>query len=135
MQKLKTFKRADELLPVRFLETQKVKDGVECDIYEFLNDTSCDLGIIRVSKGHTTPLQKVLSGDSTVEGFLSGEGTLSVGSDTGTKKYKFRQGGSKKEVEVMVGQTMQWHADGNTELEFYEICKPPYKDGRFENLS
>ncbi len=29
---------------------------------------------------------------------------------------------------------MQWQADPNSPLEAYEICYPPYQDGRYENL-
>jgi hypothetical protein len=39
-----------------------------------------------------------------------------------------------KEVIVKVGETMQWVA-AESGLTFYEICEPPYIDGRFENLS
>ncbi len=39
-----------------------------------------------------------------------------------------------KEVEVKIGECMQWEAmeDG---LVFYEICYPPYKEGRYENIN
>lgn len=39
-----------------------------------------------------------------------------------------------KSVVVKVDQVMQWHANGYSDLIFYEICEPPYQDGRFENL-
>jgi hypothetical protein len=37
------------------------------------------------------------------------------------------------EVEVKIGETMQWQAAPDSDLEVYEICFPPYADGRFEN--
>ena len=30
---------------------------------------------------------------------------------------------------------MQWEASKNSNLVFYEVCYPPYQDGRFENLA
>jgi len=29
---------------------------------------------------------------------------------------------------------MQWEADKEADLVAYEICFPPYEDGRYENL-
>jgi len=92
------------------------------------------LGIVAVSKGSKTPLQKVLKGDKTIEGFLSGVGTLTITKRDGKiEKHNFSNFTPKKEVEVEIDQTMQWEADEN--LVFYEICHPPYQDGRFENIS
>jgi len=120
--------------PITFVETQNVKSGVVCDVYFFDKDGSKDLGIVTVSKGSKTPLQKVLKGDKTIEGFLSGVGTLTITKQSGEiEKYDFSNSTAKIEVEVGIGQTMQWEA--NEELVFYEICYPPYQDGRFENIS
>ena len=119
---------------VHFVETMQVKEGVECDVYEFIDDISKDLAIVRVKKGFKTPLQRIMLGDRTVEGFVSGTGTLTVkDSDEKSQSYSF-SGSEKGEVEVSVGQIMQWYADGEDDLTFYEICWPPYEDGRFENL-
>jgi hypothetical protein len=30
---------------------------------------------------------------------------------------------------------MQWYANGNSDLVFYEVCWPPYADGRFEDIA
>lgn len=122
--------------PIAYAETLRVKDGVECDVYTFIGDDSEDLAIVRVSKGFKTPLQKILQGDKTIEGYLDGKGTLTVQHEDDTSKsYTFDATSTKNEVEVKVGQIMQWTASSDTGLTFYEICKPPYNDGRFENLA
>lgn len=118
-----------------FVETQSVKDGVECDLYNFVDDNTRDLAVVRVDSGFKTPLQLVVKGSKTIEGFCSGAGTLTVWDKNGnTQQFTFADGNESTEVIVAVGQKMQWHADKNMRLEFYEICDPPYKDGRFENL-
>jgi hypothetical protein len=35
---------------------------------------------------------------------------------------------------VGIGDVMQWEADKETDLVAYEICFPPYEDGRYENI-
>lgn len=130
ISKLETFNEE----PVTFVETQNIKSGVVCDVYSFDKDGSKDLGVVTVSKGSKTPLQKVIKGDKTIEGFLSGSGTLTITKEGGEiKKYDFSNLTPKNEVEVAIGQTMQWEA--SQDLVFYEICYPPYKDGRFKNIS
>lgn len=134
-ERLSEFFLGMQVVPVRFVETQQVKEGVECDIYVFEDDDSKDLAIIRVAKGCKTPLQRVLLGDKTIEGFLNGYELLKVTSRSREEKiYEFKPGDSRKEVVVGVGETMQWHAIGNSDLTFYEICEPAYEDGRFENI-
>ena len=118
---------------VSFIETQQVKNGVECDIYKFTDDDTKDLAIVRVQTGCKTPLQKILSGTTTIEGFISGSGTLSVNDGSNTKTHTFTNDDTGKEIVLGVGQTMQWTAENS--LVFYEICSPPYEDGRFQNLS
>ena len=131
MEKLTTFNNR----PVAYIETMQVKEGVVCDTYSFVGDDNQDLAIVRVTKGCKTPLQKILQGTQTIEGFLSGKGTLMVQHEDGTTKtYTFNSASPDKEVEVNVGQIMQWTAPDDVDLIFYEICTPPYKDGRFENL-
>lgn len=133
MEKLTTFSHEEEVLDVEFVETQQVKEGVVCDIYSFPEDNSRDLGVISVKLGCKTPLQKVLRGERTVEGYLNGAGILTVIDEDGRKtEYSFPNE-DINEVEVKTGQTMQWYAVEN--LIFYEICEPPYEDGRFQNLS
>jgi hypothetical protein len=120
---------------VSFVETQQVSEGVECDVYTFVDDASRDLAIVTVLKNHKTPLQRVVSGTKTIEGFVSGTGTLNIGSiDQKVKVYSFNKKHKLQEVIVSNNQTMQWHAVGD-DLRFYEICAPPYIDGRFETLS
>lgn len=131
MKQLTTFQDR----PVKYIETMQVKDGVECDTYTFVGDDTQDLAIVRVTKGFKTPLQKILQGSRTAEGFLEGKGTLTVQLEDGTTStYELNSTSADKEVEVKVGQIMQWTAPDDTDLVFYEICDPPYKDGRFENL-
>lgn len=131
MGKLKTFEHNDKSLNVKFIETQQVKDGVSCDVYEFIDDSSRDLGIVSVEAGSKTPKQKILSGDKTIEGFISGKGTLRVAKPAGeTIEYIFP--GNVTAIELHVGDIMQW--DAQTDLQFYEICYPAYTDGRFQNL-
>lgn len=131
MNKLTTFKRTEKSLNVGFIETHKVKDGVICDVYEFINDDSCDLGIVSVKAGYKTPEQKILQGDKTIEGYVSGRATLKVVKpDNKILEHVFPC--DKNEVELHVGDTMQWMAE--SDLVFYEICYPAYSDGRFQNL-
>jgi hypothetical protein len=118
---------------VIFVETMKVAEGVECDVYKFVGDDSKDLGIIRIKAGCKTPLQKVLQGDRTVEGFISGKGRLVVTIPGGAQRIY--NGGNDLAVELKIGELMQWQADSDYDLEVYEICFPPYEAGRFENLS
>jgi len=117
---------------VVFVETVDVVKGVECDVYKFVGDDSKDLGIIRIKAGCKTPLQKVLKGERTVEGFISGKGRLVVTASDG--EQKIYNGEKGLVVDVKIGELMQWQAVTDSELEVYEICFPPYKDGRFENI-
>ena len=118
---------------VEFIETMDVAEGVECDVYKFVNDDSCDLGIIRIKPGCETPRQIVLMGDETIEGFFTGKGKLSIIFADGREKEFDTLNGL--EVKVGIGDKMQWIAAGNSELVAYEICKPPYEPGRFKNLN
>ena len=113
-----------------------VTDGVDCDIYAFFGDTSKDLGIIRISLGKKTPLQKVLKGDRTIEGYISGQGKLTITKFDATKQVHVADNKSKEPIVVTVGvgELMQWEADNNSDLVAYEICFPPYEDGRYENI-
>src|SRR5438045_183293 len=97
MKPLATFKNRH----VTFVETMHVKDGVECDVYSFVGDDAEDLAIVRVTRGFKTPLQKILQGEKTVEGYLEGKGTLTV-QDEGAKSktYHFDSASTDKEVEV-----------------------------------
>ncbi len=134
MRKITSFEQGGKLHDVTFKETTKVARGVVCDVYKFDMDKSRDLALVLVNRGCKTPLQKVLKGNSTIEGFLIGKGKLTVKDKKGkTRKHVFGPG-DKGEIEVKVGQTVQWVADKEDNLVFYEICDPPYEEGRFEDL-
>jgi len=120
------------LQDIAFIETMKVKEGVECDVYSFTNDKNKDLGIIKISPGMKTPLQKVLKGNKTIEGFISGKGKLIITKEDGSKETF--EGIPGLEVIVNIGETMQWIAEGDSVLVAYEICYPPYENGRYQNL-
>lgn len=117
---------------VSFIETTNVAQGVKCDIYKFEGDGSKDLGVIKIGPNCKTPLQKVLKGDKTIEGYISGEGKLIVTTGGKDKIYQAKES-EKFSVDVNIGETMQWQA-GEKPLVAYEICFPPYEDGRYENL-
>ncbi len=117
---------------ISFIETMDVAQGVKCDVYKFDGDKSKDLGIIEIEPNCKTPLQKVLKGDKTIEGYVSGEGKLTISTGGKDKTYPTKEG-EKFSVNVSIGETMQWQA-GEKPLVTYEICFPPYEDGRYENL-
>lgn len=48
--------------------------------------------------------------------------------------YEFKDGDSGKFVEIKVGQSLQWTADEQSDITFYEICDPPYNESRFLDL-
>lgn len=117
--------------PVRFIESSEVKDGVVCDVYEFVNDKSKDLGIVRVQKGFKTPLQLVCDGEKTMEIFQNGRAILTV-IDQNDNEHIYNFPSEHSEVEIRIGEKVQWEALEN--LVFAEICYPPYKEGRFKDL-
>ncbi len=121
---------------VSFVETSQVTDGVECDVYKFDGDTEKDLGTIRIKPGKKTPLQKILQGERTVEGHVSGTGRLTVTSPDGQQRvYQFVEAAEPTgPITVAIGERMQWEAAADSDLVAYEICFPPYQDGRFENI-
>lgn len=114
---------------VTYIETTYPNDDVECDVYKYDHDPERDLAIVQVKPRGKTPKQRMLLGKSTIEGHISGRGELTV-NDTA---YQFPHA-SLDEIEVKVGDIMQWHA-GEDKLIFYEICKPPYTNGRFEDIA
>jgi hypothetical protein len=133
MNNLTQFEWRGSALPVTFVETTDVQEGVQCYVYQFSDDASKDLGIIHITAGRSTPLQRVLKGLRTIEGFMSGSGVLVVTSAEGAaRRYDYPDEISPNEVEVQIGETMQWHA--TDDLTCYEICEPAYEDGRYENL-
>ena len=135
-QPIKSFNFEGKELPVSFIETTHVNDGVDCDVYSFVDDPSKNLGIKRIKAGFKTPLQKVIKGDDTIEGYLSGKGKLIVVENNGRRREYVADEDSQKPIEVKVkkGEIMQWVANQEADLIAYEICYPPYEDGRFEDL-
>ena len=119
-----------------FVESSEVQNGVICDVYSFdtLSEVSnSDLGIVVIESGYSTPLQRILTGEKTIEGHISGSGYLVV--DTGTpdqKKFEV-QVDCTFEITLNIGQTMQWFS--TSDLVIYEICYPKYSDGRFETIN
>ena len=130
MQKITNFKHADEDQTVEYIETQVVKDGVECDVYRFPNDTTKDLAIVRVKAGHKTPKQLILKGTKTIEGHISGQAILFVTADGSDPLEYIFPNTDQTYVELNINSVMQWQA--LEDLTFYEICEPPYEDGRFK---
>jgi hypothetical protein len=121
--------------PVTYVETMHVVDGVDCDVYSFIGDTSKDLGLVKIRPGSKTPLQRVVKGDRTVEGYVSGKGKLTITKTDGKQEVYVADGESPKPVvTVGIGELMQWEADEKVGLVAYEICFPPYKEGRYEDL-
>ena len=78
IETIKTFNIDGIESPVSFVETMQVADGVKCDTYTFDNRDDVDLGIIKIQPNFKTPRQKVLDGENTVEGYISGKGKLVV---------------------------------------------------------
>lgn len=105
-------------------------------MYKFDGDNSKDLGVIRIEPGFKTPLQKVLKGDRTIEGYMSGKGRLVITRPDNThEEYPVSSDTQKPfTVTVAIGEKMQWQADKDSPLIAYEICFPPYENGRYENL-
>jgi len=133
---LKLFTFEGRTQPVSFVSNAEVTRGVVCDVYSFIGDPSKDLGIIKVEPGCKTPLQKVLKGERTIEGYFSGKGRLIVKTND-SSEVVYRVGDYPFEsyfVTIGIGETMQWQAAEDSNLVVYEICFPPYEDGRFENL-
>ncbi len=133
---LTTFVLDGIMLEVEYVETiDVIAAGVKCDSYTFVVDSSNDLAIITIEPGYETPLQVVLSGTRTIEGYVSGKGKLIVhGLDGEIRTYPVGYNYHGLTVEVKVGEKMQWKADKDYELVFSEVCSPPYVEGRYENV-
>ena len=128
MNKLNTFQGQT----ITYVETQEVVEGVVADLYTYENDSSRELAIVSVAAGYKTPSQRILQGEKTVEGYLEGKGSLSTTNYDGSQTVRRYPDSEVMETTVEINDVMQWTADTN--LTFYEICWPPYEDGRFENL-
>lgn len=113
--------------PVRYIETTRPNEHTECDVYAFNDSVDYDLAIVEVKSNRKTPLQRVIKGDKTIEGYLFGEGIFYLNNT----EHVFPSRESK--INVQVGDIMQWKA-GERGLVFFEMCYPPYVDGRFEDV-
>lgn len=134
---ISSFEFEGKAQPVTLVNKIQITEGVECDAYSFIDDKEKDLGIIRIKPGAKTPQQKVLAGEKTIEGYVSGKGKLTLKRADGPEAIYWVGGEETKgpfSVPVNVGDIMQWEAAPDSQLVAYEICFPPYKDGRFENI-
>lgn len=132
-QPLVSFNFEGQEQAVSFIETTHVVDGVICEVYSFVDDDTKDLGIIKISPSKKIPLQKVLKGEKTIEGYISGKGKLTITKPDG-KQEEFVADGSPLTAIVNIGELMRWEADPDLDLVAFEICFPPYEDGRFKNI-
>lgn len=122
-------------LSTTFVETTRVQEGVACDVYEI--DAERDLGVVTIQPGFHSPRQRILKGTKTIQRFISGTAQLSVTDVEGNVHvHTFNSKGvtQNNDVEVKVGEIMEWSSLGPQPLVYHEICEPPYEDGRFENL-
>jgi len=135
MPPIDEFRFEEGMKKVLFVETMEVSDGVQCDVYSLKGDNSKDLGIIRI-KGTKTPLQRVLKGERTVEGFILGKGKLTITRADGKEEIHQVDDKHNQEfkIDVGIGDLMQWQADEGCDLIAFEICIPPYEEGRFQNI-
>ena len=134
--RLQTFTFDGEPLRVSYQDTEHVAEGVECDVYRFEGDDTKDLGIIKVKPGFSTPRQRVLDGDRTIEGYMSGKGKLIITKPDGTiDSYSFDQDTLNFTLNVRIGEIMQWQADTEFPLVASEVCFPPYNDDRYERVA
>jgi len=134
--KIESFTFGNEELPAQYQETVTVTEGVECDIYALGATNLQDLALISVSPGKHTPVQRVLQGEETIEGYLSGKGKLAIIQKDGSiAEYTVDGTTEGFTYSVQIGETMQWQADGKEPLEIFEICFPPFEEGRFQNIS
>ena len=112
---------------VDFISSDDVKEWVICDVYEFEWNNKKDLWIIHVKKWYTTPKQKILEWEKTIEWFISWKWKFIFNWKENNCNIK-----DKKVFELKIWDIMQWKAE--TDLVFYEVCYPSYKDWRFKNL-
>ena len=66
----------------------------------------------------------------TIQRFISGSGHLSVTNLRGKiHSVQFKSEGATKnnDIEVRIGEIMQWSSLGPEPLVYYEICEPPMK--------
>lgn len=121
---------------VTFEESNIAYRGVMCHVYSFTDTDAEDLAIIDVKPGYATPRQRVIDGERTTEAFIKGAGVLVIeATDGSTQEYAFdsERAADHPGVTVGIGQIMHWVA-GDEGLVFAEVCRPPYQEGRFEDM-
>lgn len=135
--RIESFNYQDQELSAEYQETVEVIPGkVFCDVYTHPETQERDLGIISISAGANTPVQRVILGEETIEGYLSGKGKLIVIHNDGSiAEYPVDETTEGFTCSIWEGQTMQWQADSEEPLEIFEICYPPFEEGRFESIS
>jgi len=135
-EKLDSFTFEGTTLRAEYVETLQVTDGVECDVYIHPETQKRDLGIIRIQRGKKTPLQRVVLGDETIEGLLEGRGTLTITHANGMQTVMEVDSteGEGFSYSVLKDELMQWQAAEDSDLVAFEICYPPWTEGRFENV-
>lgn len=133
MRRLESFTYKQETLQTKFVESSEVFPGVVCDVYLHPETRERDLGVIYIEAGKSTKPQKVLSGTETIEGYISGKGRLCIRKPSG-ETIIFEVGPETEGFShvIEVGDIMQWQAEDD--LVVFEICYPPYEEGRFENM-
>lgn len=132
--KLQTFTFQGKEQKVSYIETtENVAPGVDCDVYAFIDDHTKDLGIIKMGPFAKTPAQRIEKGDATIEGYLKGNCTLYVSTNGNVSKFVCSDG-TELEMVIRKGSVMQWKNNSDLPAEVYEICFPPYQDGRYTNL-
>lgn len=139
---LETFRFKGQLLPVKHVKTVAEAPGVTSDVYTFLTRnmlraTNRDLAILHFEPGASLPRQRMVQGITTVEGFISGDGILHIVRANGQEETHFFRGrnSGRPIVEVHMDDIMQLRAFKRSPFESFEICYPPYTDGRFQDLS
>ena len=133
MKKYTTFSFEGERLPVDFVEAIDVADGVVCDVYEFAWDTTKDLWIVKLDTWVSSPYQLVVWWDKTLLGYISGNWKFIHETEKGVFEYKMREG-IRFEFFIHKWEKMKWVADSDSQLIYYEVYLPPYKDGRYLDL-
>lgn len=118
------------------VRTDQVLGGVTCEVYSHPDNQEIDLGFVTKQPGYKTPLQRVVGGDKTIKGWIYGKGIFTVITKDGERIVN--EVGTPEATEfsevVGVGEQMQWEAAVDSTLVIFEICSPPYQDGRFENI-
>lgn len=136
MNKLESFSFRGETLTTQLIETTEVFPGVTCDAYLHPETKERDLGIIYIEADRRTRPQRVLKGNQTIEGYVSGKGELIIKKKSGERLvFKVDPNNEGFAQNVEVGDIMQWRADEQENLVVFEVCYPPYEADRFENLT